>query len=112
MIRNTPYTNVSSGAAMKAVRGFTGKSPLLWLMGTILVSRSRNMIADGSDPASYELRPDEGRSFDGDTSVTVRLSEGASANVVVNGTDYGYPGVEGEPWKRTFSYEQPSPPGG
>jgi hypothetical protein len=70
------------------------------------------VIADGSDPVSYELRPDEGRSFDGDTSVTVRLSEGATANVVVNGTDYGYPGVEGEPWKRTFSHEQPSPPGG
>lgn len=70
------------------------------------------VIADGGDPVSYELRPDEGRSFDGDTSVTVRLSEGASANVAVNGTDYGYPGVEGEPWKRTFSYEQPSPPGG
>ena len=47
------------------------------------------VIADGSDPVSYELRPDEGRSFDGDTSVTVRLSEGASANVMVNGTDYG-----------------------
>jgi transcriptional regulator with XRE-family HTH domain len=70
------------------------------------------VIADGTDPVSYELRPDEGRSFDGDRSVTVRLSEGASANVVVNGTDYGYPGVEGEPWNRTFSYEQPSPPGG
>jgi cytoskeleton protein RodZ len=67
------------------------------------------VIADGNDPVSYELRPDEGRSFDGDGSVTIRLSEGASANVVVNGTDYGYPGVEGKPWKRTFSYEQPSP---
>ena len=70
------------------------------------------VTADGGEPVSYDLRPDEGRSFDGDTSVTIRLSEGASANVVVNGTDYGFPGVEGEPWRQTFSYEQPSPPGG
>jgi cytoskeleton protein RodZ len=70
------------------------------------------VTADGGDPVSYELRPDEGRSFDGDMSVTIRLSEGASANVVVNGTDYGFPGVEGEPWSQTFSYEQPSPPAG
>jgi transcriptional regulator with XRE-family HTH domain len=70
------------------------------------------VTADGNDPVSYELRPDEGRSFDADTTITVRLSEGASANVVVNGTDYGYPGVEGKPWKQTFSYEQPSPSAG
>jgi Helix-turn-helix domain len=70
------------------------------------------VIADGSDPVSYELRPDEGRSFDAEMSITVRLSEGASANITVSGKDYGYPGVEGEPWKETFSYEQPSPPAG
>ena len=70
------------------------------------------VTADGGDPITYELRPDEGRSFDGDMAVRIRLSEGASANVVVNGTDYGFPGVEGEPWAETFSYEQPSPPGG
>lgn len=63
---------------------------------------------DGNDPVTYELRPDEGRSFEADTSITIRLSEGASANVVVSGKDYGYPGVEGRPWKQTFSYEQPS----
>lgn len=67
------------------------------------------VTADGNDPVSYELQPDEGRSFDADTSITIRLSEGASANVVVSGKDYGYPGVEGESWEETFSYEQPSP---
>ena len=70
------------------------------------------VTTDGNDPVTYELRPDEGRSFDADTSITVRLSEGASANVTVNGTDYGYPGVAGKPWRQTFSYEQPSPTAG
>jgi cytoskeleton protein RodZ len=66
------------------------------------------IVADGNDPVTYDLRPDEGRSFEADTSITIRLSEGASANVVVSGKDYGYPGVEGRPWRQTFSYEQPS----
>ena len=70
------------------------------------------VIADGSEPVIYELRPDEGRSFDADSSITVRLSEGASANVTVSGKDYGFPGVEGQPWEETFSYEQPSPSAG
>lgn len=70
------------------------------------------VIADGSEPVTYELRPDEGRSFDADSSITVRLSEGASANVTVSGKDYGFPGVEGQPWEETFSYEQPSPSAG
>jgi cytoskeleton protein RodZ len=66
------------------------------------------ITADGNDPVTYELRPDEGRSFEADTSIKIRLSEGASANVVVSGKDYGYPGVQGRPWQQTFSYEQPS----
>ena len=66
------------------------------------------VTADGNEPETYSLRPDEGRSFDALESITIRLSEGATASVVVSGVDYGYPGVQGKPWKETFSYEEPS----
>ncbi len=86
-------------------------SPVGRGISLVVVARkpvSITVIADGNDPVRYELRPDEGRSFDADTSVTLRLSEGATANVVVSGVDYGYPGAVGKPWKETFSYEEPS----
>jgi cytoskeleton protein RodZ len=70
------------------------------------------VVADGDEPQTYFLRSDEGRSFDADSSITIRLSEGATANVVVSGVDYGYPGVEGKPWKETFSFGEPSPSAG
>jgi hypothetical protein len=70
------------------------------------------VAADGNDPVSYDLRPDEGRSFDAEMSITVSLSEGGTASISVSGKDYGYPGVDGEPWEDTFSYEQPSPSAG
>jgi hypothetical protein len=30
----------------------------------------------------------------------------------VSGVDYGFPGKTGEPWEDTYSYEEPSTPGG
>ena len=45
-------------------------------------------------------------------SITVRLSEGNTAHVIVSGVDYGFPGKTGEPWEDTFSYDEPSAPGG
>ena len=41
--------------------------------------------------------------------ITVRLSEGGTTQVSVNGTDYGVVGREGRPWQRTFEYQPASP---
>ena len=70
------------------------------------------VVADGGDPQTFELRQDEGRSFDATGSITVRLSEGASARIIVSGVDYGFPGRRGKPWEETYSYDEPSVPGG
>ncbi len=70
------------------------------------------IVADGNDPESFQLRAGEGRSFDGDSSITIRLSEGNTAHVIVSGVDYGFPGKTGEPWEDTYSYDEPSTPGG
>jgi hypothetical protein len=70
------------------------------------------IVADGDDPESFQLRAGEGRSFDAASSITVRLSEGNTAHVIVSGVDYGFPGKTGEPWEDTYSYDAPSTPGG
>ena len=70
------------------------------------------IVADGGDPDTFQLRAGEGRSFDGDNSITIRLSEGNTAHVIVSGVDYGFPGKNGEPWEDTYSYDEPSTPGG
>lgn len=64
------------------------------------------IIADGGDPEFYTLEADEGRSFEADTTLTIRLSEGAIASVTVNGTPYGNVGEFGEPWEDTYSYDE------
>ena len=70
------------------------------------------IVADNGDPESFQLRAGEGRSFDADNSITIRLSEGSTAHVIVSGVDYGFPGKTDEPWEDTYSYDEPSPPGG
>lgn len=67
------------------------------------------IAADGGEARSFALEAGEGRSFDGDRSITVRLSEGGTARITVNGTDHGYPGAPGRPWEETYSYRSPSP---
>jgi cytoskeleton protein RodZ len=70
------------------------------------------IVADGGEPEPFQLRAGEGRSFDAGSSITVRLSEGNTARVIVSGVDYGFPGKAGEPWEDTYSYDEPSTPGG
>ena len=69
------------------------------------------IIADGGEPEHYSLEAEEGRSFEADSELTVRLSEGATTSVTVNGTPYGYPGDRGVPWEDTYSYEASPTPG-
>jgi hypothetical protein len=65
--------------------------------------------SDGGPAETFSLQAGEGRTFDGDRAITLRLSEGGTAQVTVNGTDYGVVGREGRPWQRTFEYETASP---
>jgi hypothetical protein len=66
---------------------------------------------DDGPPRTYGLEQGEGRSFEAQTWIKVRLSSGATAKVTVAGRDLGFPGVRGKPWHETFSYEtETSPP--
>ena len=64
------------------------------------------VTADG-ERHTFTLRPQEGRSFEATTSLTIRLAQGSAVELTVNGRDLGRPGKPGHPWKRTFSYGQP-----
>ena len=67
---------------------------------------------DAGEPRSYDLEPGEGRSFEADTTVDVRLSSGSTAKVTVAGKDLGFPGKEGRAWHETFTYEADPTPSG
>jgi hypothetical protein len=67
------------------------------------------IVADGAPAETFHLEVGEGRSFDGDRSVKIWLSEGGSAQITVNGSDEGFPGVSGRPWRKTYSYATASP---
>ncbi|MGZ8624655.1 MAG: helix-turn-helix domain-containing protein [Actinomycetota bacterium] len=67
---------------------------------------------DDGDPRSYTMEPGEGRSFEADTSLDIRLSSGSTAQVTLAGRDLGFPGKEGKPWHETFTYETSPTPAG
>jgi cytoskeleton protein RodZ len=60
---------------------------------------------DSTGPQTFTLLPGESRAFEASVSITIRLSRGATADVVVAGRDLGTPGRTTRPWKRTFSYQ-------
>lgn len=64
---------------------------------------------DGAEPADFRLQPGESRSFEAESSLTIRLDHGGTTKVIVSGKDYGLPGKQGHPWKRTFSFDLGSP---
>jgi len=70
------------------------------------------IVIDGGDPRSYSLEPGEGRSFEADLSLDIRLSSGSTAQVTVAGRDLGFPGKEGKPWHETYTYETSPTPAG
>jgi len=67
------------------------------------------IATDGGEPRAFSLEAGEGRSFEAERSLSIELSEGASARVTVSGKDLGYPGQAGRPWRETFSYRSASP---
>lgn len=85
------------------------------IQGLMLVVLARQEVevtvtVDQGEPESFTLRPDESRSFEAQTAITVLLEHGASANVQVNGVDEGYPGTERHPWEHTYRADQVPPP--
>lgn len=60
------------------------------------------IVADGGEPQTFALAQGEGRSFGADRWIKVRLSEGGTARVTLNGTDESVPGTRGQPWEATF----------
>jgi hypothetical protein len=69
------------------------------------------MWIDRATPQAFTLLPGESRAFVADSTMTIRLSRGGLANVVVAGRDLGLPGRPSHPWTRTFSYETPTADG-
>ena len=70
------------------------------------------VVIDGGEPESYALRPGEGRSFEADRSLDLRLSSGSTTQVTVNGKNLGFPGKEGKTWRESFQYgTSPDSPG-
>lgn len=67
------------------------------------------IVADGRAPETFSLEAGEGRSFEANISITVRLSEGGTAQLTVSGVDKGVPGVPGEPWRNTYRFGAASP---
>jgi cytoskeletal protein RodZ len=63
---------------------------------------------DDAPPRTYRLQEGEGRSFEADTSLRLRLSSGLAAEVTVNGRDLGMPGRPGKPWSATWRSASPS----
>ncbi len=60
---------------------------------------------DSGAPRRFRLAPGESRAFEADVSLTIRLSKGATADLMVAGRDLGSPGRPNRPWKHTFSYQ-------
>lgn len=57
---------------------------------------------DGGSEATYDLIAGESRSFEADGMLEVRLAQGGTADIVVNGVALGTPGSPDGPWERTF----------
>jgi hypothetical protein len=57
---------------------------------------------DGGAEATYDLIAGESRSFEADGMLELRLGQGGTADVVVNGVALGAPGNPDGPWERTF----------
>jgi hypothetical protein len=62
------------------------------------------VAVDSGEPVAFRLLPGESRSFDADVSVAIRVSPGATADIVVNGVDKGTPGRSSRAWTHTYGY--------
>jgi hypothetical protein len=63
------------------------------------------VTVDGGSAQTFPLESGEGRSFEADVALRIELSEGASAQVTVNGRDLGFPGRADRPWHARYLLE-------
>jgi hypothetical protein len=68
------------------------------------------VVADGGREQPFSLEAGEGRSFDAEDSLTIRLSEGGTAKLTVSGIDKGFVGAPGRPWQHTYTLGADPPP--
>jgi cytoskeletal protein RodZ len=60
---------------------------------------------DGAAPRTSTLAPGEALSFAASSMLEIRIADGGSIELTVNGRDIGTPGVAGSAWSRTYSFE-------
>ena len=73
--------------------------------------RSVSVMVDVDGQAeTFSMRTGETRSFMAKQSLSMRIDDGASLHIVVNGTDLGVPGHAGSPWTRTWTTETGASP--
>jgi cytoskeletal protein RodZ len=58
---------------------------------------------DAAPPRTYSLESGEGRGFEARERMTIRLSDGAAAQVSVAGAEPEVPGTAGKPWQETYT---------
>ena len=63
------------------------------------------MVEVDGQAETFSMGTGETRSFMAKQSLSIRLDDGASLHIVVNGTDLGVPGHAGRPWTRTWTTE-------
>jgi hypothetical protein len=109
----TAFGILSSRHSAPPPAASSGGAPMTAAVGpgiTLSVSTDTEPVdvvvrTDGGEPLAFSLLAGESRAFEADVSITVRLSRGATADVVVSGRDLGTPGRSDRPWKHTYSYE-------
>lgn len=69
---------------------------------TALVPVEVGIRIDGGTEATYDLIAGESRSFEADGMLELRLAQGGTADIIVNGVALGTPGNPDGPWERTF----------
>lgn len=68
------------------------------------------VIADGVEQPLVTLQAGETRTFQAEEFLTIELSPGGMASVIVNGTEFGTVGSAKRPWEETFSPTSIAPP--
>jgi hypothetical protein len=92
-----------------------GRSPAAGAPGALKVTLAVRATAkvdatvqtDGGEPVTFNLLPDETRTFQAATSIVLQLSRGGAAELTVNGHRLGHPGKAGSPYSATYGPDSP-----
>jgi cytoskeleton protein RodZ len=70
---------------------------------------SVTVTIDGAAPQTSTLTQGEAISFKATSTLQIRIADGGSVRLTVNGGDLGAPGVPGTPWVREYSFDSGGP---